>query len=576
MVDDKEISIQDLREIALSDQSAELTLRSKFFDRYQSLSDYSRSKEQAELPNGRMYSKAPQLKKLEGFERVMAACLTLGEYDHHAHNLGVVERGDGRFEVVKIDHGLSGSFDYDVETAQEYGHGNSLPAASELAIYMEQYKYKNIPFDLQKFKDSLDEMVPALKAEAQTFIDRSVHELDSLGVEKPKYADYDRPQISPFNLLEAGVQFEPEQYPRGRIDFISLQNAGIEITTEQYDKALALTKSLLVKQMEKRLADVEKLSEHMELFAKMEPRIPGYKFFAGKIYAQQDPIQYAIDNGKRIDGLDPIEYRSLRDMNSSKEAALSAILRPPQKIGDVPVLDWAADNRDKIKHFDDILIFASEYRNLEIKGKEVLLWAAEEKCPIERKDAVAWAKEKALMIEGKDPILWAFEQKGQVKIEGQYPLRYAAMKGHKIKVEDGQELTAEEFAKKRGVKVEPQIAPRPEKFPISTNVAKEATLLVTNVAANIVTKEKDGPVPAPRQKNLKKAAVAAVKEVRGVKAGKPAVKAKPQDLEAGMKKVAQEVREGSKAKEVIATKSQVSKAMQERLAMFETKPTRLN
>ena len=411
-VDDAELSTKDLRVRALSDKSEEVVIRSKFFENYQSLADDSRGEGEEKRLKGYWHNEAAELSKLEGFEKVMGACLCLGEIDYHANNLGVVRKEGGRFEVVKIDHGRSGSYGYSEERAENEGHNGDFPAAGQIATSINRFAYKKIPFDLGKFKASLDEMVPVLRAEAQDFIDKSMHQLDSLGVDRVD--GYERPAISRECLQKMGVEISEEQYNeiagfelqydlytdkdgeehyneyfeppnskdwQKRINFPALQKAGIDISPEQYDKALQHTKSRHVGRMEQRLSDVETLSKHMDIFCKMEPKIPGYEFFVDLVYQTPDPILYAIETGKKIDGKEPVLY----------------------------------------------------------------------------------AIEQGKKLDGKDPVLWAFEQKPQVKIDGQYPLRYAEMKDYKINVEEGKELTATEFAEANNAIIPPQIKSKPSK-----------------------------------------------------------------------------------------------------------------
>jgi len=71
-------------------------LRSKIFPKVMKLSDFLRQDRDG-------------LKKIYGFEKVMAACQLLGEVDFHLGNLMVrpMDDGSGRFELLKIDHGKS-------------------------------------------------------------------------------------------------------------------------------------------------------------------------------------------------------------------------------------------------------------------------------------------------------------------------------------------------------------------------------------------------------------------------------------------------------------------------------------
>ena len=80
-----------------------LYVRSKFFDNVVPMAEFS-----GELFFDPYSSK---FKKVEGFEKLIASCHMLGEFDYHANNIMVQtqqdERGQNHYVFTKIDHGRS-------------------------------------------------------------------------------------------------------------------------------------------------------------------------------------------------------------------------------------------------------------------------------------------------------------------------------------------------------------------------------------------------------------------------------------------------------------------------------------
>ncbi|XVN41646.1 MAG: hypothetical protein RCO49_03880 [Rickettsia endosymbiont of Argas persicus] len=78
--------------------SNSLYVRGKFFENAVTLADFTKCKNPTSIN-----TVSKDLKKLEGFEKVIAACHVLGEIDYHTGNL-MVQNGN---TVNKIDHGRS-------------------------------------------------------------------------------------------------------------------------------------------------------------------------------------------------------------------------------------------------------------------------------------------------------------------------------------------------------------------------------------------------------------------------------------------------------------------------------------
>lgn len=255
-----------------------IILRSKFLENYKSLSDFSGYEKKDEFENGMFKPDSPKLKKIKGFEKVMAACFCLGEIDAHADNIGVIEK-DGEFLMAKIDHGRSGIFEHNYRSFEkdfpidEVNEHKGLSGI--IGLTLKHRGFQNIPFNLQKFKEAIDAMVPVLENEAEDIMKASLYQLKSAGVTY---------------LNKESKSWEYWKDPN--------------ITLE----------------LKQRLKEMKEISEQANIFTKMAPEIEGYEYFADKIY-KEDPILYALKNKKTIEGKDPITYAIDKDIKIGDKTA---------------------------------------------------------------------------------------------------------------------------------------------------------------------------------------------------------------------------------------------------------------
>lgn len=149
-----------------------IALRSKLFrDEFQTISEFSGALQGAGF-NGSINPQNRNLREIEGFEKVVAACIFCGEIDYHASNLGVVHR-DNKYLAVKIDHGKSGEVFLDgAKKLIEYHHDRM----------NNHYGYEHIPFSLTKFASSLRQMCYVTDDSISQRIDSAEHELSHIGV----------------------------------------------------------------------------------------------------------------------------------------------------------------------------------------------------------------------------------------------------------------------------------------------------------------------------------------------------------------------------------------------------------
>lgn len=166
----------------------EISIKIQFFNNFQTLTQATESTKSTEIdPNHSI------LQNLDGFTKVIAACIVIGDFDFHGENIGIINDNNNKNKVVKIDHGYSFSCRYE----------------SEENLRLRLYKafnlcgYRNIPFPVTQFKESLEMVLKNLDAdnnsdELKKLIDNNMFSLNKNGV---KIHSLDSDYIS-YNRLE--------------------------------------------------------------------------------------------------------------------------------------------------------------------------------------------------------------------------------------------------------------------------------------------------------------------------------------------------------------------------------------
>ncbi|KAJ6645029.1 hypothetical protein Bhyg_00230 [Pseudolycoriella hygida] len=156
-----------------------LYIRSKFFENAISFAEFSGAN------SGATYLKDnnTNLKKLEGFEKAIAACHLLGEADYHAGNMMVQ---NGR-TITKIDHGRSF-----IEFHQDFAAMVESTAKSfdrPGINYQNAINRGNLSFDITKYSESLNQMIHQLdERQIDVIINQKLDELKKVGFD-PKGID---------------------------------------------------------------------------------------------------------------------------------------------------------------------------------------------------------------------------------------------------------------------------------------------------------------------------------------------------------------------------------------------------
>ena len=250
------------------DNPKSLYVRSKFFQDVEQLSVFSGG-----TAGGQLNPNSTKLKKIEGFEKVVAACHMLGEFDYHAGNMMVTKDG----KVTKIDHGRSfWGFHKDFTSMIDSTNKNFQSLGYDKAI-----ANGNLTFDVAKYSQSLNQMVSGFSEEQiDRIVDQRVDELKKAG-------------FSPKGLV-ALPQFSAKDDRNIPINnFDDLRKVYKEITKEN-------------------LRNMRDIAKQVEIVAKFSDVSPEFKKGGWlKAFAEsqeKDPIKYAIKHNIKIDGMDPKQY----------------------------------------------------------------------------------------------------------------------------------------------------------------------------------------------------------------------------------------------------------------------------
>ena len=249
--------------ISKEENSKSLYVRSKFFDEV--------------TPYAEVVQK-PKEQKIEGFEKVIAACHMLGELDYHGNNIMVQKslnnEGKEIDQLVKIDHGrsfvaISNNFasmiDKTSKTFEQFGYDRDI-------------KSDKISFDIQKYSENLNQMIAQFdENHINNIVDQKIADLKKAG----------------FNPEGTDLTYS-----------IDLKK-GITLKANNFEELSANFKNLIKQNLE----GMKDIAKNVEIISKFEGVSPEFKN-GGWLQefsksASKDPIAYAIQNNIKIEGKEP-------------------------------------------------------------------------------------------------------------------------------------------------------------------------------------------------------------------------------------------------------------------------------
>lgn len=158
---------------------------------------------------------------LEGFEKVIAASLFLGEVDYHHENIGLVENAYGELRAAKIDHGRSGKLIQNKLSKEEL--------MQKFIASRPTMQIDSVAFNVDKFDNAIKEILTISNEEIESFIQKDLYKIKSTGFKlNPTYYDID---IST-KIVDANIADSTDKSIK--INF--KDNQTIELTTPKNEK----------------------------------------------------------------------------------------------------------------------------------------------------------------------------------------------------------------------------------------------------------------------------------------------------------------------------------------------------
>lgn len=220
------------------------------------------------------------LKKLDGLEKVIAACHILGDGDYHAGNLMVQ---DGT-TITKIDHGKSFiTFHQDFGAMVEETHKMF---SYDGVNYTKAIKAGNLSFNIEKYSKALAQMTNQLNdQQIDAIIDQKVDELKKHG-------------FSPEGLIVA-ARFEGNKFEEKQIN--------------NFDELRAFYKKN-IKENLNNMKEIARAADTVAKFSNVSPEFKNGQWL--ETFAKspiKDPVAYAAHHNIEIEGKSALQWASEHD-----------------------------------------------------------------------------------------------------------------------------------------------------------------------------------------------------------------------------------------------------------------------
>ncbi|MCC8371387.1 MAG: phosphatidylinositol 4-kinase [Rickettsia endosymbiont of Pseudomimeciton antennatum] len=246
-----------------------LFVRSKFFDNVVQFSEFSGFPHNT----GNIKADTKKLQKIEGFEKIIAACHMLGELDYHASNL-MVQNGK---TITKIDHGRSFiefHQDFPAMIQATYRHFKNFG-------YADAIRKGNLSFTIEKYSESLKQMITQLdERQIEAIVDQRIAELQKAG----------------FN-------------PEGITTLARFRGGRAQSTPISNFADLKLFYKENIKENLTNMKEVAKSAEIVSKFSNVSPKFKKGQWVEALACSEtQDPVVYASHYNIKIEGKNALQW----------------------------------------------------------------------------------------------------------------------------------------------------------------------------------------------------------------------------------------------------------------------------
>ncbi|MDG1436932.1 MAG: hypothetical protein P8P83_04055 [Rickettsiaceae bacterium] len=274
--------------VTTSKENDALYVRSKFFKNSKTLAAFTTQNDEY------FDAHVASLQSIEGFEKTIAACHIMGEIDYHAANL-MVEEHEGKNTLKKIDHGrslLKYNKDFSSLIDNTFEKFNRRD-------YQTSLETNNLSFNIQKYSDSLTQMLKQITPDAiDSIIDQRIADLKKHG--------FDPRGIKIVNFSGA------RDILSGTIDE-SFENLSQQIKSSLKSNIESMKDVALKTGVIAQFDSNNRFKNGLWLKAFHLSRIKDPVLYASANHITiqgKEPIHYAIDHGIKIEGKDPVLYAS--------------------------------------------------------------------------------------------------------------------------------------------------------------------------------------------------------------------------------------------------------------------------
>lgn len=300
-----------------------LHLRSKFLSKFTTLVD--------------LQEKGENYQDAEGFEKILAAQILLGEGDMiQSENFGVIEKEYENAEGKKVKEKLWAKIDHGRSLYSCVNHWSQILLNNFNVLYGIEVDYKKLALELSAYVRTTSENEELIEG----LIDKKVSNLNQLLNPEMKFT---LRYVS--SNIPAVFCKEVFSYSAESKGFVS-------------DKGNSLG-SYFKQRLKSQIQTMREYSEVLHVITAIKNNIQSLAVNLPALFNSQikDPLIWAVETGKKLDGKDPII--------------------------------WAVDNGKKID------------------GKDPIIWAINNGKNIEGKKSGKWAAERNLLINGKNPEIFA-------------------------------------------------------------------------------------------------------------------------------------------------------------------------
>ncbi|WP_395463373.1 hypothetical protein [Wolbachia endosymbiont of Cantharis cryptica] len=329
--------------------------------------------------------KGKEYQNSTGFEKILAAQILLGEADTiQAENFGVIEKEYENAKGRTVKEKLWAKIDHGRSLYSCVKHWSQILLYDFNALYGVGVDYKVLASELSnyvKLFSENDELIDRL-------IDKKVSNLNQIFNPKMTFTLRYLSSRMPAILCEEVFSYSDQSQ-----EFISDKGSSLN----QYFK----------QRLKNQVKVMTKYSEVLLVTSAMSNNFQNIITLSQEFFISQhtDPLIWAIEAGKKLDGKDPIIWAIDNSKKIDNQNSIVWAIEAGKKLDGKDPIIWAIDSSKKIDNQNSI-VWAID-NSKKIDNQNPIVWAINTGEDIKEKKPIEWAKEHNLLINGKNPEIFA-------------------------------------------------------------------------------------------------------------------------------------------------------------------------